>query len=814
MFTRIEEESAIAEKELKVCFHCGDECRQTTLVANDKIFCCEGCRLVFEIISENRLGGYYELNPAPGTKKQSNQAATQFDFLDDIRIREKLISFSDGKTTHITFFVPQIHCSSCIWLLEHLHKFNNGIIRSTVNFLKREVSVVFLEEKISIRQIAKLFNRIGYPPKISLDQADHTNQIPQERQNWYKLGVAFFCFGNIMLLSFPEYFGMDELIDKNLRSLFGYLNILLSLPVLLYAGTGFFKSAYLGLKQGKLNMDFPISLGIIVMYARSLFEILSGTGSGYMDTFAGLIFFMLSGRMFQNKTFARLSFERDYKSYFPIAVAVIEKGAEVSRPVSDLKRGDRMVIRNEEIIPADSILLKGEGRIDYSFVTGESIPVSKRSGDRLYAGGKQTGAAIELEVINEVSQSRLTQLWNDINIEKHGLSGNVSSLTDRVSRVFTVVVVLVALLAGSWYIAHGSWQTGLNAFTAVLIITCPCALALSYPFTLGNSIRIFGKNGFYLKNTAVIETLSHIDTIVFDKTGTLTHTGKSDIGYMGKSLSELEKSIIFSLCNQSNHPLSRLLSKHLLNHEPKEISLFREYPGQGIEGVASGYRIRIGSSAFTGADQHQSDDLIMHSCVHISINENYIGMFTFKNVYRSGIQELIYSLADKFRLHVLSGDKNSEKTKLETVFGKSDLIRFNQKPADKLNYLKELMAGNNKVIMIGDGLNDAGALIQSNVGIAVTESINNFTPASDAIMEAESLKKLPIFIRFARFSMAIIIASYIISILYNTFGIYIAIQGNLSPLFAAVFMPLSTVTIVLFTTLASTLVARKLKLIV
>lgn len=812
MSTRKVEKAPVPEKVLERCYHCGDACSDGVVAAHEKIFCCEGCKLVYEILQDNQLCGYYEFNASPGSKELKNKPGARYDFLDDTRVRDKLISFTDGDSTHITFFIPQIHCSSCIWLLEHLYRLNQGIVRSTVNFLKREVSIVFLEKSTSVREIAELLNRIGYSPKISLDQLEQKSGVPHNRQNWYRLGVAFFCFGNIMLISFPEYFGLDHVIEKDFRNLFGYLNILLSLPVLLYADTGFFKSAYHGLRQGRLNMDFPISLGIVVMYGRSLFEILSGTGAGYMDTFAGLIFFMLSGRLFQDKSYERLSFERDYKSYFPVAVTVIDKGREISKSISELQRGDRMLIRNEELIPADSMLIRGDGRIDYSFVTGESMPVSRKSGDRLFAGGKQTGAAIELEVISEVSQSRLTQLWNESNFNNHEKSADITSITDQVSKIFTIVVILVACTAGAWYVGHDDWHKALNAFTAVLIITCPCALALSYPFTLGNSIRIYGRNGLYLKNTRVIEKLSYIDTVVFDKTGTLTHAGEAGIGYTGQALGDDEKSLVLSLCSQSNHPLSRMIARHLSGAERQPVSDFAESPGTGIEGVADGRHVRVGSGSFTGAEPDLRGGKADYTCVHIAIDGVHKGVFTFKNVYRTGWRVLVQRLARQYNLHLISGDNNGEQEILSEAFGNRNQLHFNQKPDDKLKFIKSLQEQHKRVAMLGDGLNDAGALIKSEVGIAVTDNVNNFSPASDGILEAGSMNKLPEMIRFARSSMRIIFASYVISLLYNTAGTYIAVQGELSPLFAAIIMPVSTVTIVLFTTVASTFTAHYAKL--
>ncbi|MBL7913834.1 MAG: heavy metal translocating P-type ATPase metal-binding domain-containing protein [Bacteroidia bacterium] len=805
---QISEPTRIIDKDSLTCYHCGEPCKEETIAAHEKSFCCAGCKLVYEILEENNLCNYYQLNETPGSTLTKKASTARYDFLDDEKVRQQLISFTDGTTTNITLFIPQIHCSSCLWLLEHFYKLDSGVKRSTVNFLKREVNFIFNEQETSLRKIATLLNQIGYAPHFSLDNLENKKKPLSNRKVYYKLGVAFFCFGNIMLLSFPEYFGLSDVFEKEFRDLFAYLNLLLSLPVLLYADTDFFKSAWAGIRQGRLNMDFPISLGIIVMYGRSLYEILSGTGAGYMDTFAGLIFFMLTGRLFQNKSYEKLSFERDYKSYFPVSITVIENGNETTRAVSDIKPGARILVRNEELIPADAVLLKGEGNIDYSFVTGENVPVAKKSGDRIYAGGKQIGATIELEVLHEVSQSRLTQLWNESTLKKQE-SSEINSVVDKVSKVFTIAVILIAIGAGIWHSMADDLPKALNAFTAVLIITCPCALALSYPFTLGNAIRILGNQKFYLKNTQVIEKLSAIDTIVFDKTGTITVAGAADVNYIGNPLSQNQINSIFSLATNSTHPLSRVLADHLKTAERIKINNFEEIPGKGLGATIDGIKIKLGSANYTGYENTVNAGIEDNATkVYLSAGDEKPGHFIIRNNYRPGLAETISILGAEKQLHLLSGDNDSERNNLEQFFGKNGNMHFRQTPADKLNFIADLQNRKQHVMMLGDGLNDAGALRQSNAGIAVSDNINNFSPACDGILDANAFKKIPSFLKFSSTSMKIIYVSYAISLLYNCVGVWFAIHGNLSPLFAAIIMPLSTVTIILFTTLSSTIAAR------
>ncbi|MCX6146640.1 MAG: heavy metal translocating P-type ATPase metal-binding domain-containing protein [Candidatus Kapabacteria bacterium] len=798
----------IIENEIKTkCFHCGENLDNTIINFEEKLFCCDGCKTVFEILNQNDMCQFYDLNTSNGENSLKNKLNTNFAYLDDDDVISKLIQFTDGKRTSVIFHIPQIHCSSCIWLLENLFKLNSNVISSEVNFLKREAFISFNQTSFSLRQVVELLDKIGYRPNISLNDLEKPIKYDVLKNYYYKLGVAFFAFGNIMLLSFPEYFGLNSLKDSQFHSFFGYLNFLLSLPVLLFSASEFFRSAWNGLKQKNLNMDFPIVLGIVIMFLRSSYEIFSHTGSGYMDTLASLVFLMLIGRIFQNKTYEQLSFDRNFKSYLPIAITLKNKdGNEESVHISKLLKGDMMLIKSGELIPADSILMTKEAMVDYSFVTGESNPVSIMKGDKVFAGGKNAGALVEMQVIKVVSQSYLTKLWNDEAFKKDD-NKNITTMANRFSKWFTLIIIFVAFASlVYWY--NTDLAKGINAFTAVLIITCPCALALSTPFTLGNTLRIFGRNKFYLKNAVVVENLSKIDTIVFDKTGTITNVNDHNISFVGNKLSDLDKNIIFSLVRQSSHPLSRGIKEFLGKISPLIVSKYEEIVGKGISGVIEKCEVKISSFQFVNESDNNGKVNSLETVVYVQINNKVLGHFIFKNKYRDGLTCLIKNLFNKYNLHVLSGDNNSERDNLIDLFGKEDNIKFNLSPIDKLNYLDMLDQSGNKTLMIGDGLNDAGALKRSSVGIAISEDINNFSPACDAILHSKNFTYIDKFLNFSKYSLNVILISFAISLCYNIVGIYYSVQGNLSPLFAAIIMPISSVSIILITTLSTNIGAK------
>jgi len=786
----------------ETCYHCGLDCPNKNLHIEDKYFCCNGCKTVYEILNQNELGCYYDFEQNPGTIP--TEIKGKFNYLDNLDIAEKLLEFNDGETSVVSFYAPSMHCSSCIWVLENLSKLHSGIVASSVNFPKKEIRITFKNEKTTLKKVVELITSIGYEPYISLEDAE-SGKHKSDKTLIYQIAIAGFSFGNVMLLSFPEYFQDNGFWLDKYKFLFRILMFLFSVPVLVYSAKDYFISAYKGLKHKMLNIDVPIVMGILVLFIRSTIEIAFDLGAGFFDSLTGLVFFLLLGRVFQQKTYNYLSFERDYKSYFPIAVTKIEKGNESSIEVFKIKKGDRLLIRNEELIPVDGILISGNANIDYSFVTGESVPVSKKSGDKLFAGGKQLSGAIEMDVLQSVQQSYLTQLWSNDAFKKEGENG-IKNLIDSLSKYFTYVILMIAFLAGVYWFFNDQ-SLIFHVVSSVLIIACPCALALSAPFALGNMLRIFGRRKFYLKNADGIEQAAKIDTVIFDKTGTITTNKNATIIFEGEDLSDKEKQCIRNLIRSSNHPLNRMLYDSLPLSKEMETSDFKETLGKGIQGEIDKEQYILGSASFLGVKKKT----INETSIYVSINGQVKGRFIFKNSYRKGLKDVFNSLSTDYDLVILSGDNKGEQAFLETILPKGTVYAFNQKPEDKLEFIKKLQNTGKHVLMIGDGLNDAGALAQSNFGIAISENTNVFSPACDAILDAKKFSSLPKFLNLTKKTLRIIKASFVLSFLYNIIGMYFAVRGELSPIIAAILMPLSSISVVVFVTLLTNIIARKFK---
>ncbi|MFM9402846.1 heavy metal translocating P-type ATPase [Myroides odoratimimus] len=787
------------------CYHCGNEVTTFNRIDfDDKEFCCNGCKTVYEIFSDNDLSCYYDMETTPGATPE--EANGKYDFLEKTEIINKLLEFNEGATNIVSLYIPHIHCSSCIWILENLHRLNDGVIRVLVNFPEKKATITFNSEKVSLKDLVLLLTKIGYEPYISLKNYEDKPQAI-DRSLIYKIGIAFFSFGNVMMLSFPEYFNIDDIWMREYKDFFRWLILLISLPVFFYSASPYHLAAWKGIKTRNYTIDIPMSLGIIVMFIRSTIDIIFDLGPGFFDSMTMLVFFMLLGKLFQQRTYNFLSFERDYKSYFPIAITKIgEDGVEEPIQVYEVVKGDRLLIRNQELVPVDSILISESAFIDYSFVTGEAVPVEKKSGDKVFAGGKQVGDVIEIEAVNTVSQSYLTQLWsNDVFQKKVDIK--YKTITDTISHYFTPVLLLISISAFIGW-AFVDINAAFNVFTAILIVACPCALALTAPFTLGNAIRIYGKNKFYLKNVTVVEQMAKVNTIVFDKTGTITTNASSTIQYVGEELSKEEQGDIRNIIRASNHPLSRKLYNFLSTKVVVKPELFEEIPGKGLLGTINKNSYLIGSPSLLGI---QSEQVLNETSVHIQINGEYKGKFVFANHYREGVTELFDNLTNiGYKLAILSGDNDGEKEVLEKLLPSSTSLVFNQKPEEKLEYVKRLQENGGNVMMVGDGLNDAGALAQSNVGVSVSENVNVFTPASDAILDAKMFKSLKSFLNYSKKSVKIIKLSYILALSYNVIGITVSIMNKMSPLVAAILMPISTVSIISFVTIMSNYFAKKI----
>jgi len=785
-----------------VCRHCGEPCAGAAdaLITADGAFCCRGCETVFALLQAHDLDGFYACDVPPGVSQKQATARdrSRFAALDEPSVAARLVVFNDGARARAALHVPGIHCASCVWLLERLWRIDPGVERTEVDLLRRTVLVDYRPGATSLRRIAEHLADLGYEPAVTVE--DVAAAAPASKRRLYlQLGVAGFAFGNIMLFSIPRYVNGAPL-DAGFQRLFDGLNVLFALPVLFFSASDFFRSAWNALRTRTMALDVPIALGLLALAGRSFFDIALGRGEGFLDSFAGLVFFLLIARLFQQKMFERIAFDRTYRSFLPLTVHVERDGVLTPVPLERLRAGDCIAVRAQEIVPADALVLDAPGTIDYAFTTGEATPVAVAAGDTVRAGGRVAAATMRLRITREVSHSDLARLWQNPVFARPKRRW-LSNVNATFGAWFTGAAVLLATAGAiAWWPDSAA---AVSVATAVLIVACPCALTMSAPITLGTAAALLGRRGLYLKDPAVALDLSRIDTVAFDKTGTLTSALEQPSleihGVGGASWRHVR-----ALAAVSTHPASRAIAGadpmdaadvtdagDRIRSAGRPVDVVEE-PGRGIRGIVDGRTVAIGSSAFiaaaTGAIPFGPD----HATFVVAGKER--GWVRISTAARPGVEDAARALAEAHDLFLVSGDHHVEQTRWERLFGSR--MRFRQSPDDKLSFVRAAREEGRRVMMVGDGLNDAGALAAADVGMAVSDGTACMAPACDAVIDGRHLVDLPRFLCYARRARQVVMLCFAVSIAYNAIGLTFALRGALTPLAAAILMPVSSLTII------------------
>lgn len=779
-----------AAPDATLCRHCGDPCAVNATRTADGAFCCGGCASVFQVLREHGLDGFYACSVTPGI---SQRAATvrqrdRFAALDDPTIAASFLVSTGRQTARAVLPVPSLHCASCVWLVEQLWRLMPGVTHSEVDLMRRVVRIDFDPGATTVRRVAEALASIGYEPSLD-DQHPH-RVSPARRALLLKIGVAGFAFGNVMLFSIPQYANGVPL-EPAFQRLFDSLNFALALPVLLYSASDYFRAAWGAIRQRVLTLDIPVALGLAVMFARSSGDILAGVGPGFFDSFSGLVLFLLVGKLFQQKAFDAIAFDRNVRSFLPLSIQVERDGRLVTVPVPALRAGDVMLVRPREVVPADAVLLDDEGAIDYAFVSGEQVPVPARRHDIVRAGGRVVDRALRLRAVRSASHGTLAELWS------HPVLARVKRrwLTD-VSQIFGAWFTFFALAvaaagAAAWW---PDARMSLQVATAVLIIACPCALTLAAPITLGTAMGVLGRAGCFLKTPAIALDLSRIDTIVFDKTGTLT-TGGAEIAPQQHGLDDADWRLARALAGASAHPVSRALAAGTVVSSVADglvATDVREFAGLGVTGTIDGHRVGIGNAAFVGAvsGRELAGDAAL---TWLSVDDR-VGHVHLSAAARPGMDAMLGRLDEDHRLILLSGDHARDADTWRRWFG--DRMHFRHAPVEKLSAIRSEAEAGRHVLMVGDGLNDAGAFAAADVGMAVSDDTACFVPACDVVIRGDRLAMLPALLAYALRARRVIVLSFLVSIAYNVLGLTLALRGDLTPLATAVLMPVSSLTVI------------------
>lgn len=764
------------------CVHCDEQALIPIFLPYDKQhelpFCCKGCLTVYEILKEKSLGSYYDIKKDAGSFKRRSPveiSQSSFAYLDDQRFEKEHTYQNTNNDRVMDFFLEGIHCLACLWLIEKMPEFVPGVVNSKLD-LEKSIASVSISSEGKFSTVALELNRLGYRPHaLSRGEDSKRFQQNEERQFLKRLGVAGAAAGNIMIYSVSLYGGASESTAK----IFNALTVILAVPVFTYSAWPFYVSAWTSLKNKTLSIDIPIAMSLIMGFIMGTWGLIHSYEENYFDSLTALVFLLLLSRYFLRKIQERGLAASDLH-YFYQNESVLKKTDDGFEEIHTefLKAGDIIKVQREGFIPADGIVVEGDSLVNNSLLTGESMPERAKIGQYVFSGTQNVGQDLLIKIEKTDKESRLGRILRSVE-QGWALRSRTVDLTSTVAKYFTLTVIFLALGLFLFLLSEKGASVALTRSLTLLIVTCPCALAISVPLTFHRSLSMAAQNGIIVKSDEVFEKLAHASKIFLDKTGTVTF-GKLQVSDF-ESDREISD-ILFSLEEKSRHPVARALTTYASERKAtrKEVLDYKEISGKGVEGYIDGkfYEILEGEVREDG---------------------NVIANFSLKDGIRNDSKDVISRLQkDGLEVALVSGDKEEIVHSLAYQAGITS-VYSRTSPEKKVELVKKTGS-----VMVGDGANDAMALEASDVGIAVSGAMDISLRASDVYLTTPGIGGVEKVLILSRETMKVVKRNLVLSIIYNSFSVIFVFTGVISPLVAAIVMPLSSLTV-----LVSTLIGTK-----
>ncbi|HYD99977.1 MAG TPA: heavy metal translocating P-type ATPase metal-binding domain-containing protein [Alphaproteobacteria bacterium] len=759
------------------CLHCAGPLPEGTAE-----FCCTGCAGAYALVRSLGLDAYYDrrdANPAAAPRPEAGPAIDPSAYV---------VDHGDG-SFGLSLLVDGLHCAACVWLLETALGRQPDVTEARVNLTARRLRLRWRGGAARAGALMGLVSGLGYRA-VPYDSARlATAQAAEEKALIRALAVAGFAAVNVMLLSVSVWSGYLGEMGEATRALFHWVSALIAMPAVAYAGRPFFASAWSALKAGRTNMDVPISIGVTLATGMSLFETIVGGHYAYFDGAVSLLFFLLIGRVLDHRARGRARSAAEHLIGLSAAPVTVLDGEGTPHPVpaNQVRRGDTVLVAAGERIGVDGTVAEGRGAVDSSLVTGESVPQPVEPGSGVHAGMVNLGGPLRLTVAAAGEGTLLAEIVRLMEAAEQGRSRFVV-LADRVARRYAPVVHLLALTTAiGWVLLGLGWHDALMAATAVLIITCPCALGLAVPVVQVVASGRLLRRGLLLKSATALERLAEVDTVVFDKTGTLT-LGRPEL-CPEHPVDPAALRAASGLAAASRHPLSQAL-RRACPGAPATPGV-AEIAGSGLEAAG----VRLGSRAFCGipdrlAPGHDGQELWLARPGQPPVR------FAFRDALRPEAAATVARLRDRgLSVELLSGDRTAAVAAVAGEVG-IDTWSAHLAPADKCARLAALAAAGRKVLMVGDGLNDAPALAAAHVSLSPATAADVSQVAADAVFQGQSLAAVTELLGTARRSARLCRQNVALAILYNVFAVPLAMVGLVTPLIAAVSMSASSILVV------------------
>jgi Cu2+-exporting ATPase len=809
------------------CTHCGLPVPRNLIVeGEEEQFCCSGCRQVYAILHDWGFDdGYYRLlDQADGRGAPASPSGRKFEDFDDPAFRDQHVE-SRGSTNVVRFYLEGVHCAACVWLVEELPRAVGGLVSVRLNLASSVAEVTWDPDSVELSSIARALDAIGYTPHARREGDVERVRRAEDRALLIKLGVAAACAMNIMFIHGALYAGEHHGIEPRFEQFFRWISFALALPVMLFSAQTFFRSAWAGLRQRVPHMDLPIAIALLGAFTYSAVSTIDGAGPIYFDSLAALVALLLGARYLQQRA-QRAALERAESlrgvAFVEFARKLDPLGISIEVPVPSLQPGDRVEVRSGELIPVDGVVLDGTSSVDCAVLTGEPDPISVTTGDAVVAGATNLGGRLVVDVVATGAETRVGALLALVD-EAMSKRAPIVQLADRISRVFVLVVFGLAVVAGAvaWFRTTGDPGAALEQVVALLVVTCPCALGLATPVALTVGLSRAARAGLFIKNPDAIELLGSIDTILLDKTGTLTEGAATVASWHG---AEGARDLAFALESQSAHPVAQAFRRSFTQpvRSVRGITDVRETGGRGITGRVDDHGVAIGNREYIeslGMEMHASTaewiDAVVaagESPVLVAVDGEVVATAGIGDPLRPDAAETIATLTSRGLTPViLSGDHPAVVARVAREIGiPADAAHGGMTPEDKHAWVERwLDSHTGRVMMVGDGVNDAAALALAHVGIAVHGGAGASIVAADVVLTRPGLGPVLDLFNGSRRVLRVVHRNLAFSLVYNLVGASLAIAGIVGPLLAALLMPASSLTVILSSAVGRTFVPTR-----
>jgi Cu2+-exporting ATPase len=806
------------------CFHCSlpippDELVTGEVEGEPQQFCCTGCKAVCQAIYEAGLEGFYDRTPDGTSLAPPPDIPRELALFDLDEVQEEFVG-ELGEEREIHLLIEGIHCAACVWLIEHTLNGLPGIVSAQVNLSGKRLHVKWHNGQLPLSRIIERLGQIGYAAVPYDPELAEGTLKKQNRHLLYRMAFAAFGMMNLMWISIALYAGANE---GEFRGMFHWIGFALATPVLLYSGYPFYKGAWSGLKNFHLGMDLPIAIGASITYLYSVYVTLTGSvvGEVYYDTVVNFLFVILVGRYLEamSKRQAVAATQR-LLDLQPRVATLFQNSEEKVVPIRSVNLGDNVLVKPGERIPVDGRIVEGESGVDESMLTGESQIVKKTPGDEVSAGTINSNGALQIEVLGSLKNTALGRIISLVE-EAQASKAPIQCLADQIVPWFVAATLTLATLTFLYWVGS-DFEVALLAATSVLIITCPCAFGLATPMSIAVASGLGAKYGILVKNGEVLETLSSINHVIFDKTGTLTEGGMSVVAIhteqnQWREEAETCAAEVAQLMRRlgamerfAEHPSAQAVLDWLegqeLDHRGLKVESFRYQPGQGVVAQVDGQTLLAGNQALMQAHQvsdsanfdNLADELGRQGIgsIRVAAEGRQVALVAIEDRIRADARGLIDSLKQEgMKLTLLTGDRQQAAEAIAERLGGLNVIA-EVMPAEKDRVVKSLQEQGERVAMVGDGVNDAPALVRADVGIAMGSGTDVSIASADIVLMSSELEKVRLAIGLSRRTLLTIRQNIGISILYNIIMVPLAMAAIVTPLVAAISMPMSSLAVI------------------